>query len=72
MDAAQGGGETELLPERWGIDYLCFAGHKGLLGPAGTGGFYIRDPETLTPLISGGTGSRSREEEQPDHMPGPF
>jgi selenocysteine lyase/cysteine desulfurase len=72
VDAAQGGGETELYPEKWGIDYLCFAGHKGLLGPAGTGGFYIRDPETLPPLITGGTGSRSREEEQPVHMPDRF
>ena len=72
VDAAQGGGETELYPEKWGIDYLCFAGHKGLLGPAGTGGFYIKDPESLPPFISGGTGSRSREEEQPEHMPDRF
>ncbi len=72
VDAAQAGGETPLLPGKWNIDYLCFAGHKGLLGPAGTGGFYIKDPESLHPLISGGTGSRSREEEQPEHMPDRF
>lgn len=72
VDAAQGAGELELYPEAWGIDYLCFAGHKGLLGPAGTGGFYIRDPESLPPLILGGTGSRSREEIQPTDMPDRF
>jgi cysteine desulfurase family protein len=72
VDAAQGGGEIPLYPEKWGIDFLCFAGHKGLLGPSGTGGFTIRDPERLMPLILGGTGSRSREEEQPDMMPDKF
>jgi len=72
VDAAQAGGEVPLYPETWGIDFLCFAGHKGLLGPAGTGGFYIRDPEMITPLITGGTGSRSREEFQPELMPDKF
>ena len=72
VDAAQGGGEVPLYPEAWGIDFLCFAGHKGLLGPAGTGGFYIRDPGRIEPLITGGTGSRSREEEQPETMPDKF
>jgi len=72
VDAAQGGGEIPLYPERWDIDFLCFAGHKGLLGPAGTGGFYIKDPERVAPLITGGTGSRSKEERQPDLVPDKF
>ncbi|MBF9015301.1 MULTISPECIES: aminotransferase class V-fold PLP-dependent enzyme [unclassified Oceanispirochaeta] len=72
VDAAQAAGEIPLYPENWGIDFLCFAGHKGLLGPAGCGGFYIRDPERVRPLILGGTGSRSREEIQPEIMPDRF
>ena len=72
IDAAQGAGEIPLSPEKWGIDFLCFAGHKGLLGPAGTGGFYIRDPERVEPFVRGGTGSRSREELQPEDMPDRF
>ncbi|MDC7231829.1 MAG: aminotransferase class V-fold PLP-dependent enzyme [Spirochaetales bacterium] len=72
VDGAQAAGELPLYPEQWGIDFLCFAGHKGLLGPAGTGGFYIRDPRRIPPLIYGGTGSRSREEIQPEMMPDRF
>ncbi|QEN09135.1 aminotransferase class V-fold PLP-dependent enzyme [Oceanispirochaeta crateris] len=72
VDAAQGGGEIPLYPERWGIDFLCFAGHKGLLGPGGTGGFYIKDYQCIDPLIRGGTGSRSKEEEQPETIPDKF
>ncbi len=72
IDAAQAAGETPLYPQAWGADYFCFSGHKGLLAPAGTGGLYIRDPETLTPLKRGGTGSRSNEEFQPDFLPDKF
>ena len=72
IDGAQGAGEIPLYPEKWGVDFLCFAGHKGFLGPAGTGGFYIRDPERVEPLVRGGTGSRSREELQPEDMPDRF
>ena len=72
VDAAQAAGETELLPEKWGIDFLCLSGHKGLLGPTGTGALYIRDPESLSPLKRGGTGSRSSEEIQPEWVPDKF
>ena len=72
IDAAQAAGETELLPEKWGIDFLCLSGHKGLLAPAGTGALYIQDPERLPPLKRGGTGSRSSEEIQPDWVPDKF
>jgi selenocysteine lyase/cysteine desulfurase len=72
IDAAQAAGETSLFPEKWGIDFFCFSGHKSLLGPAGTGGLYIRDPERLSPLKRGGTGSRSSEEIQPDVLPDKF
>ena len=52
-----------------GLAMVAFSGHKGLLGPAGTGCLYIApglDPE---PLIRGGTGSRSASAEQPDELP---
>jgi len=72
VDAAQAAGEVPLFPEEQGIDFLCFSGHKGLLGPAGTGGLYLRDPERVNPLIRGGTGSRSSEEKQPGFLPDRF
>ncbi len=72
IDAAQAAGETKLLPEQWGIDFLCLSGHKGLLAPAGTGALYIKDPDRLPPLKRGGTGSRSSEEIQPEWVPDKF
>ena len=38
------------------IDVLCFTGHKGLLGPQGTGGMYVREGVHIRPLKSGGSG----------------
>ena len=49
--------------------FLCFSGHKGLLGPPGTGGVHIAEGATLRPLILGGTGSASDSEFQPDFLP---
>ena len=52
--------------------YLCFSGHKGLLGPTGTGGLFL-GPEALPePLLFGGTGSASEREVQPDVLPDRF
>jgi cysteine desulfurase / selenocysteine lyase len=72
VDAAQAAGERDLYPEKWGMDFLSFSGHKGMLGPAGTGGLYIKDPDRLPPFKRGGTGSRSSEELQPDFLPDKF
>jgi cysteine desulfurase/selenocysteine lyase len=52
-----------------GVDMLAFPGHKGLLGPTGTGGLYIREGLELQPLLRGGTGSDSALEWQPAFMP---
>ncbi len=71
LDAAQTAGVLPLDMAAMHIDALAFTGHKGLLGPQGTGGFLIRDglvPE-LEPLITGGTGSISHTEEIPDFLP---
>ena len=56
------------------IDALAFTGHKGLLGPQGTGGFVLgeRMIPLLEPLLSGGTGSLSHTEEVPDFLPDRF
>lgn len=65
VDAAQSAGTLELDVEAMGIDLLAFPGHKGLLGPQGTGGLYIHPDLDLEPLLSGGTGSSSESPEQP-------
>jgi cysteine desulfurase/selenocysteine lyase len=69
VDAAQGAGCLPLDVEALAVDYLAFSGHKGLLGPQGTGGLYIRDERGLEPLTRGGTGSLSDREEQPEFLP---
>lgn len=56
----------------WGLDFVVFTGHKGLLGPTGTGGFFARTPQTVEPLVYGGTGSRSDSFGMPDGWPDRF
>ena len=74
VDASQTAGSVPIEVIRTGIDILCFTGHKSLLGPQGTGGFYIRKglEQRVRPLIRGGTGSASEFEEQPDFLPDRF
>jgi cysteine desulfurase family protein len=72
LDAAQSVGHTEIRALEWNLDYIAFTGHKGLLGPPGTGGLYMKDPLTVKPFIDGGTGSRSDSFETPDFMPDRF
>jgi len=69
LDAAQTAGVLPIDVHAMAIDILAFTGHKGLLGPQGTGGLYVRPGVELRPLIEGGTGSRSDQVEQPDFMP---
>lgn len=71
VDAAQTLGHLPIDVQAMPIDMLAFPGHKGLLGPLGTGGLYIR-PELvamITPLREGGTGSVSEQDTQPAFMP---
>ena len=51
------------------VDLVAFPGHKGLLGPQGTGILYIREGIELNPIREGGTGSQSEELYQPDFLP---
>jgi len=72
VDASQSAGIISIDVIRDNIDILAFPGHKGLLGPQGTGGLYIRDGITLEEFKVGGTGSNSHSMLQPDFLPDKF
>jgi cysteine desulfurase family protein len=72
VDAAQTAGILPIDVDRMNIDFLAFSGHKGLLGPQGTGGLYIGSDILTEPLLRGGTGSRSESEIQPEFLPDRF
>ncbi len=69
VDAAQSAGVLDIDVQKLGIDLLAFPGHKGLLGPQGTGGLYMNPAIDLVPLVHGGTGSQSEEAVQPSVRP---
>ncbi len=69
VDAAQSAGIYDIDVEKMNIDILAFPGHKGLFGPQGTGGLYIKDGLDLREMKQGGTGSVSHLLEQPDIRP---
>ncbi len=74
VDAAQTAGAFPIDIRATDIDLLVFTGHKSLFGPQGTGGIYIRKglEQVISPLMRGGTGSRSEYEQQPDFLPDKF
>ena len=74
VDAAQSLGHVPIDVQAMEIDLLAFPGHKGLLGPLGTGGLYIRPgvEERMVTLREGGTGSASERDVQPGWMPDRF
>lgn len=74
VDCAQTAGVLPIDMEEMHIDALAFTGHKGLMGPQGTGGFLLKDEmiPLIDPLLSGGTGSISHTEEIPAFMPDRF
>ncbi len=69
VDAAQTAGLLDIDMEAWGIDVLCFTGHKALYGLQGTGGICLGPRFTPRPLIVGGSGSHTFNQEQPDTLP---
>ncbi len=74
LDTAQTAGVIPLNASELGLAALCFTGHKSLMGPQGTGGI-IWQPEfaeKVTPIITGGTGSYSHLETQPEDLPDKF
>lgn len=69
VDASQTAGVFKIDVKELNIDILCFTGHKGLLGPQGTGGIYVRTGVDVKPYLSGGTGVQTYNEHQPLEMP---
>ena len=69
VDASQTAGMFPIDVQKMHIDILCFTGHKGLLGPQGTGGMYVRKGVHVRPLLSGGTGVQTYSKTQPEEMP---
>jgi cysteine desulfurase family protein len=75
VDAAQTAGVLDIDVPTSEIDLLAFTGHKGLYGPPGTGGLVLGTgvaAGAISPLMRGGTGSRSESEEQPEDLPDKF
>lgn len=68
-DASQTAGVFPIDVQRMRIDVLCFTGHKGLLGPQGTGGLYVREGLHAAPLLSGGSGIETYSRTHPSAMP---
>lgn len=63
VDGAQAGGHVELDLSTLGADAWACSGHKGLLGPQGIGVLYLSPEVNPTPLVLGGTGGGSSEQE---------
>jgi len=80
LDASQAAGHYPIDFGGCDADFACFPGHKGLLGPTGTGVLLAlgeaadraRKAPLPTPLLRGGTGSHSESEEQPEDLPDRF
>ena len=69
VDASQTAGCVPIHMEDMGVDVLCFTGHKGLMGPQGTGGLCIREGIEIRPFKVGGSGVQSYRKEQPEEYP---
>ncbi|MBI4540314.1 MAG: aminotransferase class V-fold PLP-dependent enzyme [Gemmatimonadetes bacterium] len=69
VDAAQSAGHGLATFAADGADLVAFTGHKGLLGPQGTGGLWVREALEIEPLLVGGTGGNSLERDMPAAMP---
>jgi selenocysteine lyase/cysteine desulfurase len=69
VDASQTAGVFDIDVQAMHIDILCFTGHKGLLGPQGTGGIYVREGVSVRPLLSGGSGVQTYLRSHPPQMP---
>ena len=69
VDASQTAGVFPIDLQKMKIDVLCFTGHKGMLGPQGTGGMYVRKGLSVRPLLSGGSGVQTYSKTHPTEMP---
>ncbi|MCD8385205.1 MAG: aminotransferase class V-fold PLP-dependent enzyme [Clostridiales bacterium] len=69
VDASQSAGILPVSAKQWGTAYVGLPGHKGLCGPQGTGVLVCGDGQTPVPLLTGGTGSESLNQQMPDFLP---
>lgn len=69
VDASQTAGAVPVHMEEMGVDILCFTGHKGLMGPQGTGGLCVRPGVEIRPWKVGGSGVHSYDRSQPQDYP---
>ena len=69
LDASQTAGCVPIDIKNNFIDVLCFTGHKGLMGPQGTGGLCVRKDLFIKPLKTGGSGIKSYSKTHPENMP---
>jgi cysteine desulfurase family protein len=69
VDAAQTAGAVPIDMQAMGVDVLVFTGHKSLFGPQGTGGLCVNAGIEVAPLLVGGSGTHSYDEEHPRAMP---
>lgn len=69
VDASQGAGCLPVRMKEWGAEYVAMPGHKSLYGPQGTGILLCSDHANPKPLLFGGTGSQSKDQEMPDFLP---
>ena len=69
VDASQTVGSVPISMKKMNIAVLCFTGHKGLMGPQGTGGLLVREDMALRPLKEGGSGIHSYDRRQPVDYP---
>ena len=69
LDASQSAGSIDIDMKKSNIDIICFTGHKGLMGPQGTGGLCIKKGIEIKPLKTGGSGIKTYSKTQPENMP---
>ena len=69
LDASQTAGSIDIDIKKNNIDVVCFTGHKGLMGPQGTGGLCIKKGVDIKPLKTGGSGIKTYSKTQPENMP---
>lgn len=69
VDASQSAGTAQIDMQDMGLDIVCFTGHKGLMGPQGTGGLAVAEGIDVAPWAMGGTGVHSFDALQPMEWP---
>ncbi|NNJ32573.1 aminotransferase class V-fold PLP-dependent enzyme [Lacrimispora defluvii] len=69
VDASQSAGLLPIDMKAMNITALCFSGHKSLYGPQGTGGICVKPEFSISPMLTGGSGSNTYSKTGPEEMP---